>query len=119
MPRSDRDARRIFPRAWCRPRRGLALALCSALAGGDAAWADVAAIPPATCQAMKDGHVLTDASPVPCDRLREVSFRFIDFAGETRPGRVAVMDAVARPVLDLFDELPATTSPTTLSLDLP
>jgi len=107
MPRSDRDFRRIFPRAWCRRRAGLALALCSALAGVDAAWADVTAIPPATCQAMKDGHVLTDASPVPCDRLREVSFRFMDFSGETRVGRVVVMDALARPVQDLFDELHA------------
>jgi len=107
MPRSGRDPQRTFSRAWCRQRTGLALALCSALASVDAAWADITAIPPATCQAMKDGHVLTDASPVPCDRLREVSFRFIDFSGETRLGRVVVMDAVARPVQDLFDELHA------------
>ena len=56
---------------------------------------------------MKDAHVLADSSPVPCDRLREVSFRFIDFTGDTRLGRVVVMDAVARPVQALFDELRA------------
>lgn len=81
------------------------LALCGALAGVDAARADVAAIPPATCRAMKEGHVLADASPVSCDRLREVSFRFVDFAGEIRVGRVVVMDAVAVHAQAVFDEL--------------
>ncbi len=84
-----------------------ALALCGALAGVDAARADVAAIPPATCQAMKDAHVLADGSPVPCDRLREVSFRFVDFTGETRLGRVVVMDAMATHAQALFDALHA------------
>jgi hypothetical protein len=107
MPPGIHDTLRISSRSL--PRRGaaLALALCSALASVDAAWADVTAIPPATCRAMKDGHVLADGSPVPCDRLREVSFRFIDFSGETRLGRVVVMDAVAGPVQALFDELHA------------
>jgi len=106
MPRSGRDNPRTFSRArLLRQGAALALALCSALASVDAARADVTAIPQATCRAMKDGHVLADASPVPCDRLREVSFRFIDFTGETRLGRVVVMDAVARPVQALFDEL--------------
>lgn len=107
MPRRGSDTRRPSARAWCRQRAALALALCSALDGVDAAWADVTAIPPATCQEMKDRRVLTEASPVPCDRLREVSFRYIDFLGETRLGRVVVMDAVARPVQGLFDELHA------------
>lgn len=62
---------------------------------------------PATCAAMKDAHVLADASPVPCDRLREVSFRFVDFTGETRLGRVVVMDALASHVQALFDDLHA------------
>ena len=107
MPRSGLDAQRIAERARRRQRAGLALVLCGALATVDAARADVNAIPPETCQAMKDGHVLADASPVPCDRLREVSLRFTDFTGETRLGRVVVMDAVARPVQALFDELHA------------
>lgn len=85
----------------------VALALCGALAGVDAARADVAAIAPDTCRAMKDGHVLADGSPVPCDRLREVSFRFVDFTGATRLGRVVVMDAMAVHAQALFDELHA------------
>ena len=51
--------------------------------------------------------MLADASPVPCDRLREVSFRFIDFTGEIRRGQVVVMDAVAGHVQAVFDELHA------------
>ncbi len=87
-------------RTW--PAWPLALAL-----GLGAARAEVTPIPAATCQAMRDAHVLSDASPAPCDRLREVSFSFIDFAGGTRPGRVVVLDAVAGPVQAVFDELRA------------
>ena len=88
-----------------RQAAAVGLALCGALASLDAARADVSAIPPATCQAMRDGHVLADASPVPCDRLREVSFHFVDFTGETRLGRVVVMDAMAGHAQALFDGL--------------
>ena len=54
---------------------------------------------------MKDKHVMSSESPVPCDRLSEVSFRFVDFGGVTRKGSVVVLDAVARHVQAIFDEL--------------
>jgi hypothetical protein len=83
----------------------LVLALLCGSCGIPGARADVLPIAPAACQAMEDKHVMTSESPVPCERLREVSFRFIDFGGGTRTGRVVVLDAVSGHVQAIFDEL--------------
>ncbi len=55
---------------------------------------------------MKAHHVMSDHAPVGCERLRLVTFRYIDFAGAAHDdGRMVVLDAVAPRVERIFQTL--------------
>jgi hypothetical protein len=63
-------------------------------------------IEPQLCQDMKTHGVLTGRGPLTCERLKLVSFSYIDFNGDIKAGgRVVVLDAISRQVLELFNEL--------------
>jgi hypothetical protein len=58
------------------------------------------------CEAMRQQHVMSEGTPVGCDRLRSVNFNYVDFDGQARSdGEIVVMDAAAPHVLHLFTEL--------------
>ena len=82
---------------------GYALILANTLS-----FSSVAAIRPISieqCEKMKMQEVITDKNPVPCDRLRKVSFPFINFAGSEDKGQIVVLDAVAERTQIIFDTL--------------
>ncbi len=71
-------------------------------------FSSVAAIKPISieqCEKMKTQEVITDKNPVPCERLRTVSFPFINFAGGEDKGQIVVLDAVAERTQIIFDTL--------------
>lgn len=58
------------------------------------------------CQAMTKVGVMAADAPVPCQRLKKVTFNYRDFAGKAHSnGQVVVMDAVAPYVGNIFDAL--------------
>ncbi|WP_232614133.1 M15 family metallopeptidase [Photobacterium carnosum] len=58
------------------------------------------------CQAMTKAGVVSATAPVPCQRLKKVTFHYRDFAGKAHSnGQVVVMDAVAPYVGNIFDAL--------------
>ncbi|QLG88977.1 M15 family metallopeptidase [Chitinibacter bivalviorum] len=59
----------------------------------------------AQCAAMQAAGVITANNPVPCERLRRVSFQHVDFAGQDQTGELIVLDAVAPHVGAIFAEL--------------
>ena len=89
------------------------VAVCLAAVVLSAAEADaqdpsVALIGPALCESMKAHNVMRPISPVGCDRLRLVTFPYVDFDGRAHSdGQIVVMDAVAEPVLQVFVKLRA------------
>lgn len=71
-----------------------------------AAHDGIASVNTAQCTLMQEKGVLTLRNPVPCDRLTQVSFRYVDFQGHVRKdGRVVVLDVVAPQVKSLFAAL--------------
>jgi hypothetical protein len=63
-------------------------------------------VEPQPCQEMMTHSVLTGRGPLTCERLRLVNFSYIDFNGNVKTdGRVAVLDAIAQQVVELFREL--------------
>jgi hypothetical protein len=63
-------------------------------------------VEPQLCQDMKARSVLTGRGPLTCERLRLVSFSYVDFKGNIKTGgRVVVLDAISQQVLELFNEL--------------
>lgn len=59
----------------------------------------------ALCSDMKTHHVLHPGAPVGCERLSLATFRYVGFDGQLHDGEIAVMDAVAGHVLQIFDSL--------------
>lgn len=58
------------------------------------------------CQTMQQRNTISTANPVPCKRLMQVSFSYIDFAGKRHEdGLIVVLDALAPQVQKIFDEL--------------
>ncbi|MCD9530322.1 M15 family peptidase [Photobacterium carnosum] len=58
------------------------------------------------CQVMTKAGVVSATAPVPCQRLKKVTFHYRDFAGKAHSnGQVVVMDAVAPYVGNIFDAL--------------
>lgn len=62
-------------------------------------------ITPEECERMKVHDVITDKNPVPCKRLRTVSFPIINFSGQEDKGQVVALDAVAERAQIIFDTL--------------
>jgi len=87
----------------------LALPVCAAIAAtGWSGRADAAIhkLDQETCRAMLQAGALTPANPVPCDRLRAVSFGYVDMQGsEKNDGRIVVLDVVAANVQAIMDGL--------------
>ncbi|MFZ0219948.1 MAG: M15 family metallopeptidase [Candidatus Aquirickettsiella sp.] len=68
----------------------------------------IAAIKPITndqCENMQAHKVITTKNPVPCRRLRTVTFPLINFRGQVDKGQVVVLDAVAERTQIIFDTL--------------
>jgi hypothetical protein len=66
----------------------------------------VLAISPTLCAEMKVHRVLNPGAPLGCDRLRLVTFGYVDFDGRPRSdGELVVMDVVADHVLQIFTQL--------------
>jgi len=85
-------------------------AIAFSAAAASVAGAESAVVPvrEALCAGMKATHVLNPGAPVGCERLRLVSFDYVDFAGvEHHDGEIVVMDAVADRVLRIFEALHA------------
>lgn len=69
------------------------------------AFSEIFAITPERCEDMQTGGAISKNSPVTCNRLRNVSFSYVDFSGRQQTGVVVVLDAVAPRVQVIFDEL--------------
>ncbi|WP_342220716.1 M15 family metallopeptidase [Rickettsiella endosymbiont of Miltochrista miniata] len=67
--------------------------------------AGIKPISPEQCEKMKTQGVITDKNPVPCERLRTVSFPLINFAGGEDKGQVVVLDVVAERTQIIFNTL--------------
>jgi D-alanyl-D-alanine carboxypeptidase len=65
----------------------------------------IAPVTPSLCTHMRAHRVMNPGAPVPCERLRLVSFTHIGFDGAPRTGQLVVMDAVAEDVLAIFAAL--------------
>lgn len=60
------------------------------------------------CKDMLQRHVLTKQAPVGCGRLSLVKFSYNDFDGQLRDdGEIVVLDALAKHVLEIFQNLRA------------
>ncbi|AIL66035.1 hypothetical protein NOVO_08575 [Rickettsiales bacterium Ac37b] len=57
------------------------------------------------CENMVVTGVITNNNPVSCDRLRRVSFKYINFEGNVGEGNIVVFDAVAEQAVGIFSEL--------------
>jgi hypothetical protein len=88
---------------------GIAMLLCGAPASaqvGTRTEDAVLAISPTLCAEMKTHRVLNPGAPLGCDRLRLVTFGYVEFDGQPRSdGRLVVMDIVADHVLQIFVRL--------------
>ncbi|WP_439899633.1 M15 family metallopeptidase [Photobacterium toruni] len=68
--------------------------------------AKISALSTGECQVMTKAGVISATAPVPCQRLRKVTFNYRDFAGKAHSnGQLVVMDAVAPYVGNIFDDL--------------
>lgn len=57
--------------------------------------AEINPISPQQCMQMQNSAVIDNSAPVPCKRLKTVSFTHVDFAGIKQRGELVVLDAVA------------------------
>lgn len=82
--------------------------VCTLLLANTLSFPSIATIKPITkdqCENMRAHSVITDKNPVPCERLRTVSFPLINFQGREDKGQVVVLDAVAERTQIIFDRL--------------
>ena len=55
---------------------------------------------------MENTHVITKANPVPCARLKQLTFSYRDFAGKLHEdGQIVVLDVAAEQVQAIFKDL--------------
>ncbi|AOJ02171.1 D-alanyl-D-alanine carboxypeptidase [Burkholderia mayonis] len=73
--------------------------------GATSAFADISRITAAQCANMHVERVINEHSPVQCERLKNVSFDYVNFDGQTQKGEVVVLDALAERVQTIFDTL--------------
>jgi hypothetical protein len=88
-------------------KAGLLLFPCDGIASGNGnkPSGNIQLIDQKLCNDMRRHHVLNHVFPK-CDRLRLVTFSYINFGGETKAdGQAVVLDAVANHVLMLFNDL--------------
>ncbi|WP_153100302.1 M15 family metallopeptidase [Paraburkholderia hayleyella] len=69
------------------------------------ASAEISALTPGECADLSANHMMSDDAPVKCERLRRVTFPFVDFAGQREAGEVVVLDALAPRVQMIFTTL--------------
>lgn len=81
----------------------LAIVLLAASTGHGAG---ISAVTSERCRKMERSGVISKQTPVRCNRLRRVTFSYINFEGkEEHQGEIMVLDAVANQVSHLVDEL--------------
>lgn len=98
----------VFPALFRRPFLAgiVVLSCCSATAISTAAMAAQSALTSQQCRSMQQHDTISSANPVPCTRLMQVTFSYVDFAGRRHDdGRVVVLDAIAPQVQAIFDAL--------------
>lgn len=66
---------------------------------------DITPLAPDRCAHLQAKGVITANAPVPCERLRAVAVRYIDFSGATQQGEIVVLDAAAASVRAIFGAL--------------
>ncbi|AOI42759.1 M15 family metallopeptidase [Burkholderia oklahomensis] len=100
---------RLLPRTFAPIRQcaqhSTALFVLLSVFGALNAHAGISRITTAQCSNMHAGGVINENSPVQCDRLRNVSFDYVNFDGWAQKGEVVVLDAVADRVQTIFDTL--------------
>ncbi|AHI65384.1 D-alanyl-D-alanine carboxypeptidase family protein [Burkholderia thailandensis H0587] len=69
------------------------------------AHAEIERITAAQCADMHAESVISDHSPVQCERLRNVSFDYVNFDGRIQKGEIVVLDALAARVQTIFRTL--------------
>jgi D-alanyl-D-alanine carboxypeptidase len=92
------------PPPMMRPLLVLALLLLATPLHAEPADA-IAPVTPAQCAHMRQHHVMNPGAPVPCERLRLVTFTHVGFDGAQHTGELVVMDAVADDVAQIFAAL--------------
>ena len=105
----DDGAARWASRISLRSIRATGFALLLSAAPSFAQTADaVLPVSGAVCAHMKQHHVLNPGAPVPCERLRLLTFSYLGFDGQTHDdAQMIVMDAVAGHALAVFGALRA------------
>lgn len=68
-------------------------------------FANITPLTALDCKRLKSSNSLHSNNPVPCNRLSNVSFKFVDFSGNTQHGTVTVLDVIAIETQAVFDEL--------------
>ncbi len=82
------------------------IVLCVGILLARPSYATVTALTTKDCAAMYATGVISKNNPVQCERLRRVSFQYIDFTGASgKIGNVVVLDACAKYVQHIFDTL--------------
>ncbi len=82
--------------------------VCALILSNALSFPGTAAIKPIStqqCAKMRAADVITDKNPVPCARLRTVTFPIINFSGQEDKGQVVVLDALAQRTQSIFDTL--------------
>ncbi len=78
----------------------------STVRAGDPLAGTVEPINRVLCESMKVHNVLNTESPVDCQRLNLIKFSYVDFEGRNHAdGEIAVMDAVAEHVVQIFGKI--------------
>jgi len=67
--------------------------------------AQISDISPQHCAQMIKSNVMNDSAPVPCKRLKVISFNHVNFEGKTQAGKLVVLDAVASYVDNIMQSL--------------
>ncbi|TEW56499.1 M15 family peptidase [Psychromonas sp. RZ22] len=57
------------------------------------------------CQEMRDKNIISQTAPIPCKRLKVITFQHINFKGEQKQGKLMVLDAVAPYVDNIMQQL--------------
>ncbi len=70
------------------------------------------------CARMQATHVIQAGNPVPCERLRRVNFKHVDFEGGVASGNVVVLDVVAHQTAGIFAALYAQGFPLSKALPM-
>ncbi|KVN17868.1 D-alanyl-D-alanine carboxypeptidase [Burkholderia sp. MSMB1552] len=100
---------RLLPRTFAPIRQcaqhSTGLFMLLSIFGASNAQAEINRITAEQCANMHAESVIHDDSPVQCERLRNVSFDYVNFDGRIQKGEIVVLDALAERVQTIFGTL--------------